>query len=282
MLVRVKTLLASSKKLVNLYKLYKYNRLRVLRNSPFENIYHCCTQRTASQWFKALFSDYTVYKYTGLKVFPFNQIVKLRDARFDDPFPKRTIGANMYIDYSVYATIPKPPNYRTFFILRDPRDIVVSWYFSIRYSHAVVIDSIAEVRKLLEKLSVSEGLKYSIDILEEAGLFRAQKSWMHVSSEDQKNIRIFRYEDFVRDERPFLKQLFDYMDIAMPEKEFISLYERHRFENYSEGRKKGVEDQKSHYRKGESGDWVNYFNDSILGHFLRVTEDLLKVLGYER
>lgn len=216
-LAQIKTTLTENKKIVILYKLYK--RLRVVRRSPYENIYYCCTQKTASQWFNVVFSDPIVHKYTGLDVFPFDQVVdRLQDARFYGPFPKYTIGSHLYIDYPTYLTIPKPAKYRTFFILRDPRDIVVSWYFSVRYSHPI-IGKLPKFRNDLENLSLSEGLKYSIDKIGEAGLFDAQRSWMHVS-EDRENIRIFRYEDFVRDDCSFLKQLFDYLDIEMPEKDF--------------------------------------------------------------
>jgi hypothetical protein len=32
-------------------------RRRVVRRSPHQNIYYCCTQRTGSQWFKRVFRD---------------------------------------------------------------------------------------------------------------------------------------------------------------------------------------------------------------------------------
>jgi hypothetical protein len=201
-----------------------------------------------------------------------------QDAHFDGPLPKRVIGTHLYIGYPTYLTIPKPESYRTFFILRDPRDIVVSWYFSTRYSHPST-GLIPERRKKLENLSLSDGLKYSIDAIERSGLFWSQRSWIH-NSEDHGNVRVFRYEDFAHENRSFLKQLFDYLNIVIPEDEFFALYDQHRFERYSEGRTKGMEEPKSHYRKGMPGDWINYFDSATIVHFRKVTKDLLEVLGY--
>lgn len=275
-----------------------YRRLGYVQLSPYENIYYCCTQKTASQWFKLIFRDPIVYKHTGLEVFDFGQYLNCLQETCSDgstpkwefgrllyegyaaniSLPKRAICTHFYINYTSYLAIPKPEKYRTFFILRDPRDIVVSWYFSTRYSHKP-IGNIPKYRNDLDKLSLTEGLKYSINKLEETGLFKGQRSWMHISA-DQENIGILRYEDFACDNYSFLKKLFAYLNIAMPEKELITLYDRHKFEKYSKNRIKGSEDVKSHYRKGMPGDWKSYFDCSIMAYFRQVTKNLLEELGY--
>lgn len=254
-----------------------YDRLEVLRRSPYQNIYYCCTQRTGSQWFKKILRDPIFYQYTGLKVYNYGEL-GLKQAKFDGALPQRTVGTHLYIGYPTYLSIPKPARYRTFFILRDPRDIAVSWYFAAKYSHGA-LNPIPRLRRGLKKLSQTDGLKYSIDSLEEFGLFWAQRSWMSINGDADK-IRIFRYEDFSRDNRKFLQDLLDYMEVAIPPQEFAALYERHAFKQITGGREPGVEDQHNHYRKGIAGDWRNYFDPSLRRHFREVTGDLLDVLGY--
>ena len=39
--------------------------------SPFDNVYHCCTQKTASQWFRGIFADPAFADHTGLEEVPF-------------------------------------------------------------------------------------------------------------------------------------------------------------------------------------------------------------------
>ena len=258
-----------------------YKQLRIVaRELPYDNIYHCCTQRTGSQWFRHIFSDPIVYRYTGLDVvrfIPLHDEWKYADCNFDMELPKRTIALHLYIGYPTYGTIPKPAAHRTFFMMRDPRDLVVSWYFSTRYSH-VPMGYIPEYRKILEKMDKTEGLKHTIDVLQQ-GIFPMQRSWAR-APESADNIRVLRYEDLSGDNRMFLRQLFDYLDIELPEREFAALYERHRFEKKAQGRPQGSEDQWSHYRKGVAGDWKNHFDASIASYFRQETGDLLDVLGY--
>jgi hypothetical protein len=202
----------------------------------------------------------------------------LKQAVFNSALPTNTIGAHLYIDYSTYLTIPKPIAYRTFFILRDPRDIAVSWYFAARNSHKPV-GPIPKLRNDLKKLSFHDGLKYSIDSLEELGLFWVQKSWMNIS-EDRENVKVFRYENFASDNYSFLVSLFNYLKIEMPEAELHALYVNNSFERITKGRYQGTEEKDAHYRKGVSGDWKNYFDQSLMSHFRKVTGDLLETLGY--
>ncbi len=259
--------------------------VRVVRQSRYDNIYHCCTQKTATQWIRAIFTDPIAYRYTGLDVLPYAHLslnyphLGLRFVHIDRPLPKRTFAACLPIDYPTYLSIPKPDRYKAFFVLRDPRDITVSWYFSARYSH-VPFGPIPGLRADLEKLNLADGLRYMIDTLDDWGSFSAQRSWMDIS-EDQESTAIFRFEDLASDERLFLQRLFEYLDIAMPEQEFATLCERHTFAKHSKGRSPGEEDRFSHYRKGIVGDWRNHFDRSTMAYFRQVTQDLLEVLGYQ-
>ena len=278
MLDKIQHRLLNQPQLADIYKLYK--RLRVIQHSPYENIYHCCTQKTASQWFKKVFSDILFYKYTGLEIFLLTKPIseRLQDVYINKPFPKNTIGTHLYIDYPTYISIPKPTKYKTFFVLRDPRDLVVSWYFSIKYSHPEN-HRLHQIRNDLKELPLSEGLKYSIDRLDKVGLFELQKTWVQIPGNSQ-NIRIFRYEDLAEDNFQFLMQLFDYLEISTPPDKLLELYSKHKFSKYAGDRNQGVENLNSHYRKGMSGDWKIYFDRSVTSHFKKVTRELTEILNY--
>ena len=250
----------------------------VVRRSPYTNVYHCCTQRTASQWLRSVFSDPIVYRYTGLRVFPYDEL-GLRYASFDGPLPERTFAAHLYVSYPVYLAIPKPDTYKAFFVMRDPRDAVVSWYYAARYSHRPV-DPIPRMRAHLQGLDPSEGQRYVIDRLAEWGSFDVQRSWVG-AAEGGDRVRLFRYEDLARDNRSFLRDLFDYLDVWMPKQAFARLCDRRGFAVHTGGRSQGEEDPQAHYRKGVAGDWRTHFDQATMDHFRRVTGDLLTVLGYE-
>jgi hypothetical protein len=250
---------------------------RVLSRSPYQNIYYCCTQRTGSQWFKRVFRDPAVYRHTGLAVHEYREI-GLNEARFEGPLPEGTICTHLYINYPTYLAIPKPPRHKTFFVLRDPRDIAVSWYFALKYSHGPT-PTVLALRQRLEGLDLDDGLRFSIDSLAELGLFDAQRSWA-LAPRNQDNVRLLRYEDMVADTPGFVEGLLRYLDIDMPAAAFAELYDRHDFKKMTGGRERGTEDRHDHYRKGVAGDWRNYLHAGLLAYFMNVTGDLLDVLGY--
>ena len=47
------------------------------------------------------------------------------------------------------AAVPESLDQRTFVVIRDPRDTLVSWYFSLMYSHDEISQTIVESRKEL-------------------------------------------------------------------------------------------------------------------------------------
>jgi len=252
----------------------------VVDQSPFDNIYHCCTQKTASQWFKAVFKDPVFYRYTGLEMVPYVAL-GLRDAHFDTPFQTRSIATHLYVDYPTYASIPKPPRYRTFFILRDPRDALVSWYFSMKYSHPDRFDVVRALRQELTDLNIEDGIAHLIQRLDGFGFFAAQRSWVEGPVRNDPNVRIFRYEDLAADNLKFLAALLEYLQVRMPSSEIEDLWERHNFRRLSGGREQGQEDVNNHYRKGVAGDWHAYFTPSLETRLRDRTDDLITVLGYE-
>jgi hypothetical protein len=226
---------------------------------------------------KQVFADPLFYLHSGLRPWVFTQDPeRVQDAKIDTPLPRRTIGTNLYIDYPTFMKMPKPDAYKAFFVLRDPRDIVTSWYFSARYSHKPT-GLIPKFREDLARLDLGAGLKYSIDTLWERGLFQAQLSWMNAGG---TRSRIFRYEDLAGNQRAFLRSILEFLGVSIPEEEFHALCRAHSFEANSGGRSIGQSDLGSHYRMGTAGDWRNYFDRTVIAHFRETTADLLESLGY--
>lgn len=262
------------------YRRLRYGLPYCERRSPFANVYHCCTHKTASTWFKTVLLDPTIYKYTGLIGIPFVQL-GLRFARIQHGLPPRTIALHLYIDHDTFRRIPKPAAHRAFFVLRDPRDITVSWYFYARNKHLVSGrgDPVAAVRRDLQALTVGEGLRYMINRLHEWGSFEAQASWARAAAMN-RDVAIFRYEHLASDERGFLLDLLRFLEIDVPADELDALYERTCYRSRAGGRGQGTEDASSHFRKGVSGDWRNHFDEKISAHFRATTGDLTEELGY--
>lgn len=263
----------------------EYNE-RVEYYSSVDNVYHCCVQKTASQWLKKILSHQLIHRYSGLSVYDYernkpkdNARRKLTSKTIDTPMPKKTIVTPLYLDFRGFASIPKPEVYKAFFIARDPRDVVVSWYFSMKYSHPMM-GAVDKHRKTLNQMSIDDGLIYCIQRQEVYGLFRALESWIDAERVDP-SVMVVKFEDITGpDQFGVFERLFVHLDIRMPDEILENLLEQFSFENLSRGRKRGQEDPFSHYRKGLPGDWKNYFNQEVSDVFIEVTGDLLDRLDY--
>ncbi len=62
--------------------------------------------------------------------------------------------------------------------------------------------------------------------------------------------------------------------------DLLTLAWRHRFQAKARGRSKGTEDTSSHYRKGQSGDWVGHFTPDHKALFKALYPGLVPALGY--
>lgn len=256
----------------------------VIHHSINRNVFHCCVHKTGSQWIKSLLSDMTTTRYSGLSHYHYQSRMlngfdprKITERSFNQPFPENTIVSPLYIDFENYLRVPGKAPRKAFFVMRDPRDIVVSAYFSARYSHMPSGD-IPRLRCELKSLSMDEGMVHIMKYLHDIGVFPALRSWAFADKKDP-GVLLVRYEDLRCSEFETIRTIFGHLDIAVPDSELRELIGSYSFKRVS-GRDKGVENQRSHIRKGSSGDWRGYFDSSIMKTFEALTGDLVKQLGY--
>lgn len=240
--------------------------------SEYGNVYHCTVRKTASQWIKAILSDPVVYRYSGL--LPHDP--RPYKWRYPQPFPPGRTVSTLFVSHQRFMGIPKPENYRAFFVLRDPRDVVVSSYFSMRSSHTPMGD-IPQVRPVLQEKPKKDGLLYIIDHLRAKGTFAALRSW--ATAPPSEEIRLVRYEDLIGEQQAEeMDRLLRHCGIHLPPSELTGLLSR-----YSFSRMRGKSDGAgpvSHYRKGQPGDWRQHLDDDVYAAFTAATGDLVDLLGY--
>lgn len=200
-----------------------------------------------------------------------------------------------------------------FHVIRDPRDIVVSAYFSHLHTHSVDRwPSLLVHRERLQKASKEEGLFLEMEFrkAEFEDLYNwdyCQPNVLEIKMEDvikspyETMVNALCYLRLIDDTRSF-KQSFLYILASaidrlrikskgliplsisknkIPVDVLLGCIYHNRFSQKAGDRKKGVENVKSHYRKGVAGDWVNHFTEEHRIHFKRNYNDLLMKLGYE-
>jgi hypothetical protein len=165
-----------------------------------------------------------------------------------------------------------------FHVIRDPRDIVVSAYFSHRESH-VPGEWLREHRLRLQSLPIDEGLLVELDFANLQRVMGHMDRWDY----DQPNVLELRMEDVTGAPRAYwtmiLRQL--QLDDAHGLDELLQIVSAHEFAVLAGGRKPGEEDPASHYRKGLPGDWRNYFDAKHIDAFKARYGPLVIKLGYE-
>jgi len=265
----------------------KTSPLLVRRRSRFVNVYHCSVYRTGSQWLRRILSDWRVCRYSGLlyemyfqRIFGTTECpdrtVADRAFPYAEPFRAHWI-VGLYASYDPYVRIPKPASYQTFFVFRDPRDIVVSHYFASRRD-AQRSGNPTHYQQLADP---DDGIPFLIDQLDRMALFAALRSWVPVAENDP-HVLLLRFEDLIGPRQfELFEKLFAHCDVAMPGDVLARLLKDHSFEVLSGGRQPGQEDTSSHYRKGVAGDWRKHFAAAHVERFKNVTGDLVTRLGYE-
>lgn len=206
------------------------------------------------------------------------------------------------------------PAHKGFHIIRDPRDIVVSAYFSHLHSHSTSEwPELIEYREKLRSVSKDEGLLMEID--NRASEFRHLSTWDY----DCEDVLEVRFEEIVRQPYDGMLRVFEHLELLdesryrwsdraktlllevvdvisrsphsrisvsmKPDRisgaELLGIVWRNRFQAQTAGRKQGQEKLSSHYRKGQPGDWMNHFNEEHRQRFKERYAGLLEQLGYE-
>lgn len=176
-----------------------------------------------------------------------------------------------------------------FHVIRDPRDIAVSSYFSHRYSHPNSDwPHLSVLRERLERVSKEEGLILDLDFIDR-DVFQALETWDY----RQPRVLELRMEDLAGCPREGFLDVFRFLGIMaegsspnaagrLPPEALDRILEACRFEVLSGGRRTGEEDSRHHFRKGVPGDWRNHFTPAVKDYFKRRYARLLIRLGYEK
>lgn len=164
----------------------------------------------------------------------------------------------------------------SYFIYRDPRDVVVSHVFyvtDLANQHAHHDYYVNELSDFDERLKVSilgrPELAYPFPNIYKR--FEPYLPWL-----DHKEILVLHFEDLTTDPQTWLRQIFDHA----VSRGFVSA------KNSAESvdvLAKAIDPQRSPtFRKGESGGWREHFNESNKTLFKEVFGGLLVRLGYEQ
>jgi len=176
----------------------------------------------------------------------------------------------------------REPGERAVICVRDPKDVVVSQYWSWKNTHKNNTKDILRVRAALQTMELTEGLVYLLEN-RQVVFCEGLRDWL--PDLDSPYLHTLRFEALLSDFRLEMGLALDHLGVDLSDAgdDILSRMEdQYSFEALSGGRTAGEENRNSHYRKGVAGDWRNHFDHEVATIFDEVYGDVCDRLGYLR
>ncbi len=156
-------------------------------------------------------------------------------------------------------------------LLRDLRDIAVSWSFYVGNTPD------HPRHTLIQPLTTEARLDYFIETMLPEFVFWSTNWFRHI---DPTLGHLVRYEDMLADTTVQMRTVLNHFGLEHDSVGLDGIVDRHRFEKKT-GRKPGEEDASQFNRKGIAGDWANHLTDHHRKAFQEMAGEALVELGYE-
>jgi hypothetical protein len=205
------------------------------------------------------------------------------------PFPRNRLPILMPLVPQVlhghYRYSPRLKN--VFCVIRDGRDVMVSYYYHSLFVHENGLNKIeVEITQRHLNIRDPENIHKNLPKFIEYKFTKRTNprfTWREfISDWCDKDVPIIRYEDLLIRPAKELGNAIDLVTGIYPEWERLEkIAEKYKFGNIA-GRKPGEEKSNSFLRKGISGDWKTKFNQQAKEVFHYYAGDMLIHLGYEK
>lgn len=166
-----------------------------------------------------------------------------------------------------YIPVTQMEDYPVVLVLRDPRDVLTSQYFSIKNSHPLVTPELIRRRKIAQTATVDE------HVLGQADRFVKTYSEYLEHVYQKKNVLFIRYEEMILDFKSCLLKINTHCDLGLTEEQLKKLDKSEKF-------KKKHEDQSTHIRKISSGDYKEKLKPETIEILNKKFDAILKKLQY--
>ena len=272
----------------NLFILYKYfykpaRRLamfsiekRLLNNrqveaSSLQSILFFTTYKCASSFAGEIINELTEdagYKHVDFDSY-FYHLEKDTDGEYIKLFSKNAFRRSGFIYGPMrrYQSIPDVNEYKTLLILRDPRDVLVSHYYSAKYSHEVGTAKMLQKRRITQVQGIDE---FVLERLEEfANIYEQYK----LNILPLEGTIFVRYEDMISNPKDFIIKLYKILKINI-DSEHIEKIVKNRMAMPKK------EDKYSHRRSGKSGQYLEKLNSKTIKAINSRLANVIDAFGY--
>ena len=187
--------------------------------------------------------------------------------------PRDIASAHLFARPEAVARVTSP-RFISYFIFRDPRDVVVSHVFYVtemetRHVHHAYYQSLPDFAARL-MVSILGRPDTNIEFPNIAERFAPYFGWL-----DQPQVLTIHFEDLINDRVQTLTRIMDHFLARVPLQSTRQLI--------LDSLESAINPTKSPtFRSGKTGEWKKYFTDEHKKIFKESTGDLLITLGYEK
>jgi hypothetical protein len=195
----------------------------------------------------------------------------------------RALGSTMIVRSK--SVLQKHVMYRSYYdrvivVLRDPRDVFVSFYYHEIYhkKDAVLMKNMGYNSRLTDHENFKNYLVYKINHPSETSPGFSYSDFYNSWSR-RNNVHIVHYEQLHNSPAKILAGIIRFLNSDVDPRRIKQAIGRHSFKNIT-GREEGEEDRYSHKRKGIIGDWKNYFTEDMCKFLEEKEYELFKQTTY--
>lgn len=249
--------------------------------SRHPSIIHFSLNRAASQFTKTLLCRCA--EQNGMTPVHLNEFARANDMPYLDHLTAEEMAPYGHLFkpegycYSAFGGfvpgIPEFERFRVVFVIRDPRDVLTSLYFSTAYSHGLPADRAKGERFLANRQSVRE---MTVDdyVMREMGKYSARYRAYMRALEDKPNVHIAKYEDMIADFPGWLDGILSFCSLTIGDEQ------RDKLIAAANGSRNPKENKSRHKRQVIPGDHRRKLKPETIDALNADLADILAQYGY--
>ena len=160
--------------------------------------------------------------------------------------------------------------YKKIFLVRDPRDILVSFYYSVLKSHTIPKEGVAsenliKARERLQTMDINDyTLRQAPQLLQRMN---------NIQLVGHENIKLYRYEDVIFNKKEWIKDMFNFLELSLEEAKLNQILKKVDIIP-------DKEDQSQHIRKVTPGDHKEKLRKETIEQLNKILRGPLLKYGY--
>lgn len=172
-----------------------------------------------------------------------------------------------YGAFRSYYHFPGMEKYKIILVLRDPRDVLTSYYFSTLYSHPLGRKEVFIEREKYANMCIDDF------VLERAGEFKKRYEDYCKYLIGKENVLFLKYEDMISEFKPWLNKLSSFIGASNNDEVINSIVAKTSFEVKQE-------DPHSFIRSIKANDYKNKLKPETIEMLTNTFKEELITLGY--